>query len=492
MSEFPPTAEQQAAIDAARSGRSMALEALAGTGKTTTLEMVARALPGAGQYTAFNRAIVDEAKARFPSTVRCSTAHGMAMGTTGKMFRHRLNSKRVPSWQIAKHIGATPILVESTIGQNRTLAKSLVAGLAVRAVKRFCFSADEELAAEHVPGLPGLSRDETARLRELVLPMAKRVWQDVCSAEGQLRFEHDYYLKMYQLGRHRLHTDFILFDEAQDANPVMMAIVEAQDHAQRIWVGDRYQQIYSWRGAVNAMELATVDERSWLTQSWRFGPEIAGLAGKPLRWLGATKSIVGNGPAGAVMALDDPDVVLCRTNAECVRGALNVRATGRNAAIVGGAYEMVRFAEAARQLMEGETCTHPELACFATWGEVLTYVDEDQLGIELKAMVKLVEDFGTEAIESLHTVSEAQADVVFSTAHKAKGREWNDVQLAGDFPDVQQMAQMIADGAGAEELRLLYVAVTRAQRRIDIDRCPVLGYDTLPEGRASRFTGEEG
>jgi hypothetical protein len=31
------------------------------------------------------------------------------------------------------------------------------------------------------------------------------------------------------------------FDEAQDADPVMLSIVEAQSHAQRIYCGDQYQ-----------------------------------------------------------------------------------------------------------------------------------------------------------------------------------------------------------------------------------------------------------
>ena len=46
----------------------------------------------------------------------------------------------------------------------------------------------------------------------------------------------------------------MLFDEAQDANPVIAAIVAAQEHAQLVYVGDSQQQIYEFTGARNAIE----------------------------------------------------------------------------------------------------------------------------------------------------------------------------------------------------------------------------------------------
>jgi len=73
-----PTAEQQAAIDAAGRGGDVAIEALAGTGKTSTLTFVARAMPRRAVYIAFNKAIVTDAKAKFGPHVDCRTAHSLA------------------------------------------------------------------------------------------------------------------------------------------------------------------------------------------------------------------------------------------------------------------------------------------------------------------------------------------------------------------------------------------------------------------------------
>ena len=57
------TQEQQIAIDCARKGAPLAIEAMAGTGKSTTLKMVANALGGRRMlYTAFSAAVIADAK----------------------------------------------------------------------------------------------------------------------------------------------------------------------------------------------------------------------------------------------------------------------------------------------------------------------------------------------------------------------------------------------------------------------------------------------
>jgi superfamily I DNA/RNA helicase len=63
---------------------------------------------------------------------------------------------------------------------------------------------------------------------------------------------------------------------------------------------------------------------------------------------------------------------------------------------------------------------------------------------------------------------ESTAQVVVSTAHKAKGREWDSVRLAGDF-DVQPRKNAKGDWTEPAdgELRLAYVAATRAKLELD-------------------------
>jgi hypothetical protein len=44
-----------------------------------------------GQYIAFNRDIVSDARGSFPKTVNCSTAHGLAFCAVGPQYRMAVN-----------------------------------------------------------------------------------------------------------------------------------------------------------------------------------------------------------------------------------------------------------------------------------------------------------------------------------------------------------------------------------------------------------------
>ena len=63
---------------------------------------------------------------------------------------------------------------------------------------------------------------------------------------------------------------------------------------------------------------------------------------------------------------------------------------------------------------------------------------------------------------------------MLATAHKAKGLEWPEVRLASDFPSLPELDATDPDGAPRltaeerdQELHLLYVAATRARRRLE-------------------------
>ena len=88
-------------------------------------------------------------------------------------------------------------------------------------------------------------------------------------------------------------------------------------------------------------------------------------------------------------------------------------------------------------------------------------------GSDLKTWVKLIEEHGTQTISSAikSLTTQTHADYVVSTAHKAKGLEWNRVQISDDFLyDINRQSIKITP----EELRLLYVACTRAKEILDV------------------------
>lgn len=473
-STFTPTDEQRDALALFATGESLAIEAGAGTGKTSTLKLLAESTTRRGQYVAFNKAIVAEAGHKMPETVECNTAHSLAFRAVGHQYRGRLrNSRRMKSIEIANLLGIAPISLAREDGSEKLIGAGFLGGLAMATVTRFCQSADLEITVRHVPYIEGIDSDDSYEnndyIARSILPAARRAWDDLMNPRGALPFRHDHYLKAWHLSGPTIHADYILFDEAQDANPVMQAIVAAQTHAQLVWVGDSQQQIYSFTGAINALAKVPAENRTFLTQSFRFGHAVAEVANEILNRLNADLRLVGTETIpSTVESVDSPDAILTRTNAAAVRSVLQLQTEGRRVALVGGGEEVVRFAKAARDLMNGLRTEHPELACFESWGEVEAYVDEDEQGGELRLMVKLVNDFGVPTIlEALdRTMREEDAEVIVSTAHKAKGREWSAVRLAGDFPPPEKMQD--------EEYRLLYVAVTRARITLDISAVAVL------------------
>lgn len=466
---FAPTDEQQAIISAFATGESMVVTAGAGTGKTSTLRLLADSTEGKGLYLAYNKAIQLEADGTFPSNCSCRTAHSLAYPILFKTgLKDRLNQPRLPGRTTARILG---IPTNGFQHNDTVLADWVLASLVMEGVKKFCFSADREPNAYHVPKVDGLDEEANEQFKTFLAPFIRKAWADLTNKSGKLPWNktHDIYLKLWALTNPVLRFDFILFDEAQDANPVIEQVVRNQK-AQVVMVGDQCQAIYAWRGAKDAMAKFPAKHRLTLSQSFRFGPDVAAEANKFLGLLDADLRIKGfDKIASTVTTLGtEVDAILCRTNAQVISEALQAQTSGKKVAIVGGTREIEAFAKAAQSLQANEGTSFPDLAMFKTWGEVQQFVETE--ATDLKTMVRLIDEYGTEAILAIckQCSNEESADLIVSTAHKSKGREWNRVRIAADFKAPE-------DGAtpSRPELMLCYVSVTRAKLALD---CSVLGW----------------
>jgi hypothetical protein len=360
------------------------------------------------------------------------------------------------------------------------IAPATVANVVKAAITKFCYSADEKIGPQHVPS--DLKRftdpDELAALRQIIPPIAQRVWDhDITTETGIVPMEHDYYLKAYALTHPRLPGDIIALDEAQDSNPCVAAMIreQAKYGTQLIMVGDTFQAIYEWRGAVDAMRDFAAEPGVTvlnLTQSFRFGPAVAAEGNKWLQILGCPNELRGFEQIQSRIgeAPDHPDAVLCRTNAEALKRAMAAISEGLTVAFPKGTGELVALVKAAADIKKGQPTDHPDLMAFETWGQVQDFVENEPGGEDLKQFVELVDEHGTdELLEILNQIgSEAKgekADITISTAHQAKGREWKIVEIATDFAEPKpDPNHPLGLGAIPRDLaRLAYVAVTRAQ-----------------------------
>lgn len=540
--EHALTPEQNAAVDLAlEMPKALRIEAFAGAGKTSTLAAIATALafetePGySGAYLAFNKSIANDAKGVFPPTVDARTVHSHAYRAMAPVLdlraklNGRLNGRRVAD---ALRLGPWGAFSRDGLGSA-----------ALDTIERFCNSADDEIQPKHVPPRTDLRVASAVRANhpmeyDALVAMQDRgirvnvdgsatgpvtpddqAWlqhnREVVSlllhpseAIGETRhyiaslaadlFErmrsdpsmlvtHSVYLKLWALTRPVIDADFILFDEAQDANPVMLGLL-AHQRCPVIFVGDRYQEIYGWRGAVNALE--KVGGKSCrITQSFRFGQPIADLASAILNHdLGAGVEIQGFGAISSRVVThgsgSTPDAILGRSNGAVLNELLRLTEQGRRVSLVGGASQFRWLIESINHLMYGRRATHPDLVDFEKWDELKDFVKTES-GQDLYAVVRAVEDLGAgRLIEALNRCSETEAgaEVILSTAHKAKGRQWQRVRLLADFQTkpLEPVEEPTAKGSDArtswspEESRITYVASTRGQAEIDISACPDL------------------
>lgn len=489
---FTPTDEQAAIVDTIVDRKHLTVQALAGTGKTSTLLLAAQAKEAKlkmGVYVAFGKSNKQEAAKVFPGTVTCRTSHGLSYGTVGARFRHRLSTAR--SSDGGRRTGSQLADLFSTNGfevsKERAITPVGVAIWAKRTITRFCYSADRELTVWHVPRLDDADKTAQAAFAEHVLPYAKAMWSDLQNPRSnRAEFTHDCYLKIWAMGSPRIAGDFIMLDEAQDANPLLLDVLTRQ-HCQLIAVGDSNQTLFAWRNAIDALQKWPAEVRLSLTESFRFGPQIASAANRWLQALDCDLRLVGRGKPGRVGTVERPDAILCRTNAGAVEQAMDGLSAGRAVGMAKSVMDDIRsMSYAALALQAGKTPEHPSLATFSSWFQVLDYVDSDPTAGDLAVFVRLVEKYGADTLlgvvdRAVDIEKSKKATLAIITGHKSKGMQWNRVRIGPDFrtPSLDEDGHL--KPMPVDELQLCYVAATRAQT--DLDDATLAWIDDYLQGR---------
>lgn len=460
------TAEQSLAVDKFLTNQSLKINAFAGTGKTTTLRVMGEATQRRGLYLAFNRSVADYASRLFPSNVECRTIHSLAF----RQMRSEFKAEEKLIGSTNRNQVASLLSVQDLQIGSQGFADRQVASLVLATLKVFMHSGDSEIKSEHMPMwgiLCRLSDSERKKAAEIVCQYARRLWQMMINPLDRTPLGHDGYLKLWALGRPKLQADFILLDEAQDSNPVMLDVLSRQG-AQVIYVGDRHQQIYQWRGAVNAMEQVRTSHETYLTQSFRFGAIIANLANHVLKRLGEETLLVGNPNVKSKIGNATANAIITRTNAMLVGMVVRELENEGRPYVEGGTQELLRLLEGVSALQRNHRCDQPEFFGFKNWREFQEFANSDE-GAEWRMLVGLVEEYTVdELIKTLSSVAEnpRESTVILSTTHKAKGREWDHVELADDFNvEVKEKDEPLNDYE-REEMRIMYVALTRAKQSL--------------------------
>lgn len=488
MARFTATQEQEAIFDASSSGRNVVVQARAGSGKTSTVEEDARRNKREALYLVYNTANKKEAEARFPRHVRPATGHSLAFRPIVGMnadyrrkFEAARGGRRIQPWDLASSAGIT-----SCCGVDSTRLAAAV----LKTVGAFQNSADDKVLRHHVAedALPKkvMSGDDEGMKDELVSQVhryAQKVWDMMADPGNAMPILHDSYLKLYQLSRPKLRDNLIYADEFQDANPVISSIINNQDHAQKILIGDEFQAIYGWRGAVNALQDA---ERSGydvrhLSISFRFGNHIAALANIIL---GIRGEMVGMRGAGPHIQEFDPQykqTVIARNNMTLFEHAVEAIENKSPFTIVGGSQDLVKLIESGYALYRDDlfNVRDEDLKLYESWDQLkeLTEITGDAT---MKRLTQLIEKYRARSLDFIDDLQaadrreESESSIILTTAHKSKGRQWPQVHLCEDLSLGDELLAKInankepLTGTEIEQLNLLYVAVTRPELAIKL------------------------
>lgn len=457
------------------------VNAFAGTGKTTTAVGYADARPKKRfLYVAFNKGIQTEAQSRFGPNVECRTGHSLAYSAVGRHYQARM----------ARPWRTFTLRNEAAIGSVRDAA------IVQSILNKFFQSAATEVTYAHGEEA-GLEFNADEREIHACAQLARNVWKRMQDRSDNISIPDDAYLKMWALTRPKLDYDHIIFDEAQDSNPVMEQVIRAQIHANILYIGDRHQSIYAFRGANNAMDGFDASAKQLhLSQTWRFGPRIAHVANLILGELKGEKVKIEGLGTDAKYEKGAPTTKLARTNAQLFKDA--AQRQGKGVHWLGGSekYRLDRILDAYNLYANNRSqVKDPVVRQFSSWTEMQQYAEEAK-DREIKVLASVVEEYRKDtpdlikAIKDNEVRDQSRATLTLSTAHGAKGLDWDYVSIAEDFEILADTEADLAIDPLAnieeQEINLLYVGVTRAKKRLQLNEETLAWIEKLPEHRAAR------
>lgn len=465
-----PTAEQYKVLDRAMKGDDFKIMAYAGAGKTSTLKMISQnARNKRGLYLAFNKRLADEAKSKFGSNVQCSTFHSFAFRQSPRWLTEKIRRPRLLPSHVANRFNLRNINFTQN-NEKITLTPNQQASMIIKSVGDFCDYSSGQISFKNVLGIlpKHIPKSLHLDIADYIVQYSHQLWCDFISAHGQFSIDHNLYFKYWCLQAPLLDFDYLLVDEAQDLSATQFKLV-MQQPIQKICCGDASQQIYAWRNAINSMQnLPFASE--YLTQSFRFGPNIASVANiilqqaldeeRPIKGTNSISSKVYNNKN-----LKDSNAILCRTNATAFAKFVELSSKNIPVQIAFETSTILKFADDSKKLKNNIPVDSGDLVGFKTWFSLVEYAEQDG-DANLKTMIKVIDEYGSDALtELINKSSNTKSELLIATAHKTKGMEFNTVSLEDDF---QYSIKDNEIRMSKEEARLIYVAATRAKKNLHL------------------------
>jgi len=461
---YDPTSEQQAILSLVRDTKSnILINAYAGTGKTTTLEMIERATKQAPiLYLCFNRRIAEEAKARMLSTTSVKTFNSIGHTIWARSTNKNLSLDAKKSQKLlADLIKASPKHVQEVMWscyweviQGVAMAKALgyiPEGKFPNALRLITQSAFHSRLEEQPDDLSSDLIDEIL-LRSITEAYA-----------GKIDFNDQIYMPALFGGTYP-QFPLTLVDEAQDLSPVNHALLERLVKDRRvIAVGDPWQNIYGFRGAESGgmgklkskYSMVSTD----LSVSFRCPSAIVSAA----RWRVPNFTASKEGGHVEVLkrlplaSLGPSPTFLCRNNAPLLGIAFRLLSSGRSVSVAGSDVGPKLIALMGK-LGADDMGRSATLDAIAEW-EAEREDRGSTTAVDLAACMRVFASHGetlAQAILYAQHLFAQKGSVQFMTGHKAKGLEFDEVYFLDP--------QLCRDDE--QDLNLKYVITTRSKDKL--------------------------
>ena len=463
MPDHANTEEQSAIVAASKASRSnLMISALAGTGKTSTLELLERAVPrGPILYLVFNRKNADEASKRMLSTttVRTFNSMGHRIWSTGRSLRV---DARKTNAILRDIIDNAPKDYRDTLwgvyhevlsGVGMAKALGYIPGELYPNAKRLLTRTAFHHALEEIPN------DLTADLIDTVLQRSIKQ-----SYEGLIDYNDQIYMPALFGGAYP-QFPLILVDEYQDLSPVNHALLKKLVRGRLIGVGDPWQNIYGFRGAKQGgIEEATEAykcEGLPLSISFRCPSRIV----QNVHWhVPHFKWFTEGGQVEKphhlhVSAIGDDATIICRNNAPLLSAAFKLLTAGRSISIAGSDIGP-RLIGIMKKLGPETLGRAGVMSSIAEW-EADRLEKESKTASDMAACMRVFALQGRDlsaAMAYAKHIFDQKGSILLTTGHKAKGLEWSNV--------IHLDPWLVRRNPSHQDKNLDYVISTRSSDRL--------------------------
>lgn len=548
------TSEQEIIVENAKIGASFKVFAYAGSGKTSTMIHACKEASNKisefnryskGLFLAFNKDIADDASTKLKSQnirTMARTWHSLAIANIRKDYNKKLNNPLTANKELLRllykffYLEDQKIAIKNeftkpeenndkkNIVRYKVVSSRTCKGYILKALNSFFSSVDKDLKLEHfIAACPKWADTDfflNIFVKNFLFLESQRLLENIFNTElTQYPLSFSAALKIYELSKPKLHNeyDYLIVDEAQDTDLVALNILNNQDLSkiQIIVVGDSFQQIYSWRGALDALDNVRIKDVLYLSKSFRFGPHIAKFASAILKnYFSDFKTIITGNEKIQSKVYEMPccdyanyDAIITRTNAGAFDAFIKAldQHSNLNIKVNIEVKKIENYILDFEKLLNGKKLgSDSDLILFESITELEEYVKENPTDGDISSPFRLISKVGLaelkEKIKKIINAAEDKKDnqkfdLRITTAHKSKGLQFQNVVIFEDFNQFIFQKLDTTDGEilqympiSDEEVRLFYVAITRAINSVTLENFSLIFVESLVKSTLKDYT----